>query len=167
MSRYGSLAEFELLRDCRDDIRVLPWADSANRQASIYQLKIERAEEERLRLNLEIQRLVTFMKDEELQINQHIAALKADSPLLAAELQSMLARRVRVNGIHHARISRIYTLQAYNGSRDPSVCIDQDITADVVTEGMEECIFAPDEDNAIGDQLDGLMMYLENLSLDL
>jgi len=107
------------------------------------------------------------MRDEEFQISRRIATLRTESPLLTAELHSMLSRRVRVNDIHRARISRIYTLQVYNGARDPGIRISQDSSStDIAAEGVEESIFTPDEDDAVGDQLDGLTTYLENLSLN-
>jgi len=54
ISAYGTLAEFSLLRECREDIWVQPWAQAANRQAGIYRLKLTRTNEERERLNIEI-----------------------------------------------------------------------------------------------------------------
>ncbi|KIM73179.1 hypothetical protein PILCRDRAFT_93190, partial [Piloderma croceum F 1598] len=53
VSAYGTLAEFSLLRECREDIRAQPWAQAVNRQAGIHHLKLTRAYEERERLNLE------------------------------------------------------------------------------------------------------------------
>jgi len=55
ISTYGSLAEFELLRESWEDIRSAPWADVKNRQAAVHSLRIERAKEEHERLNVEIQ----------------------------------------------------------------------------------------------------------------
>src|SRR5882762_2789617 len=80
---YGSLAEFELLRQCRHDIRSEPWTDSANRQAANYSLKIVRAKEEQERLNTEIQRLTTYMRDEETDFNKSLKSLKDTDPPLA------------------------------------------------------------------------------------
>ncbi|KAI0244935.1 hypothetical protein BJV78DRAFT_1143827 [Lactifluus subvellereus] len=61
VSTYDSLAEFELLQECRIDIRQQPWADTRNQQALLHHLKLECAEEERKRLNVEISCLVDWM----------------------------------------------------------------------------------------------------------
>jgi len=181
ISKYGSIAEFELLRECRDDIRALPWADSTNRQVAIYQLKLERADEEHRRLNVEIQRLVTSMRDEETDISLHIKALNMQAPWLAAELKDKLARHVQINNIHHARIQEIYSIRSYSGARGPGIRVGQ-MAGDVDTSDLQTCgtgsddggsgdsgdegIYPPDEDDFIGDQLDGLATYLEKLSLE-
>lgn len=49
-----SLAEFDLLRDARLDIRGLAWAQPANREAARLYHEIERAKEEKVWLNVEI-----------------------------------------------------------------------------------------------------------------
>ncbi|KAH9834663.1 uncharacterized protein C8Q71DRAFT_873190 [Rhodofomes roseus] len=59
-----SLAEFDLLRDARTDIRKEPWADRKNREAMNILFDMKRAEEEIERLNVEIPRLLTFMHDD-------------------------------------------------------------------------------------------------------
>jgi hypothetical protein len=170
ISQYGSLAEFELLRECRNDIRALPWADSTNCQAAIYELKIERAQEERNRLNVEIQRLVTSMKDEEQHFAQCIKALASDSALLGAELSMMLARRCQVHNINLIRISKIYNLKSYTGSQDPGTAVRKCHGAAAAEaldeENPDDYVFAADEDDVVGDQLDSLTTYLESLSLD-
>ncbi|KAJ7751846.1 hypothetical protein B0H14DRAFT_3096830 [Mycena olivaceomarginata] len=62
---YAFLAEFDLLREGREDIRTEPWALPAGPAAMDQHFKILRADEEIARLNVEIPRLVTFMADEE------------------------------------------------------------------------------------------------------
>jgi len=121
ISQYGSLAEFELLRESCTNIHALPWADSANRQAAIYQLKLECAHEERIQLNIEIQRLLTSMRDEEGELSQHAKDLNAWSPWLATELKNMLACHARLNDVHRTQIQQIFALHSYNGARVPGI----------------------------------------------
>jgi hypothetical protein len=155
----------------------MPWADSTNRQVAIYKLKLERANEECCRLNVEIQRLVTSMRDEEAELSQHIEALGARSPWLAAELTNLLARRVQMNDVHRTQLQEIFALSSYNGVRVPGTRVGQ-IAGDAEISDLQqpssrlddgnmggEDIYAPDEDDFIGEQLDGLATYLENLSL--
>jgi len=119
------------------------------------------------------------MRDEEADISQHIEALNMQSPWLAAELKDRLAWCVRVNNVHRACIWEIYSLRIYNGMQGPGIWVGQTAGGDVDTldlqthgtgldesgDAGEEGIYPPDEDDFIGDQLDGLAMYLENLSL--
>jgi len=53
---YTFLADFDLLRDARQDISDRPWATLAGRLAMDLHFKIERAHEEITRLNVEIRR---------------------------------------------------------------------------------------------------------------
>ncbi|KAI0261464.1 hypothetical protein BC834DRAFT_788886, partial [Gloeopeniophorella convolvens] len=110
---YESLAEFELLRECRDDIRQQPWADSVNRQAALYALKIERAKEEREHLNIEVARLVNWMKTEESLLAATIIQLGEDQSTLTTEVQDLLSRRLRQNELHRSRILQIYQLSHF------------------------------------------------------
>jgi hypothetical protein len=61
---YAFLAEFDLLREGREDIRAEPWALPAGRAAMDQHFKMVRAEEEIQRLDVEIPRLITYMADE-------------------------------------------------------------------------------------------------------
>jgi len=54
---------------------------------SILMLKIKRAHEERTRLNIEVQRLITAMRDEEADISQVLYIIWRDRRLACAELQ--------------------------------------------------------------------------------
>ncbi|KAH9972566.1 hypothetical protein BGW80DRAFT_1119934, partial [Lactifluus volemus] len=100
ISTYDSLVEFELLRECREDIRCQPWADAANRQASVHNLKLERAKEEQSRLNVEVARLVDWMSHEEITLKNCIVRLQESHSLLTVEVEEMLARRLRQNVAH-------------------------------------------------------------------
>lgn len=123
VSTYGSLAELDLLKECREDIRSHPWTDSKNRQAAIHTLKIERAKEERLRLNVEIRNPLTSMRDEEADLGYHIKHLQDSDPLLSAELSTLLARRRRMNQTHRARLEQIFSLPCFTGSKEPGTRI--------------------------------------------
>lgn len=181
VSTYGSLAEFELLKECRQDIRSLPWTDSKNRQAAIHTLKIERAKEERLRLNVEIRNLLTSMRDEEVDFNYHINRLQESDSLISAELRTVLARRQRMNNINRARLEKIFCLPCFTGSKEPGTRIGraEPMVVDGAGEGIgevnvidefdEEVVLddmgAADEDDAAGDLLDGVTEFISRMSL--
>ena len=49
-----SVADFDLLRDTRQDIRTLDWAQIANHEGTIMYFGLKRAKEEICHLNVEI-----------------------------------------------------------------------------------------------------------------
>ncbi|KAF5315642.1 hypothetical protein D9611_004979 [Ephemerocybe angulata] len=62
---YAFLADFDLLRVSREDIRARPWAQPINRAIMHKYFKIQRAREEIQRLDIEIRRVVTYIQDEQ------------------------------------------------------------------------------------------------------
>ena len=61
---YAFLADFDLLRDARQDISHRPWATPAGRLAMDLYYKISRAQEEVDRLDIEVRRVATYLRDE-------------------------------------------------------------------------------------------------------
>lgn len=61
---YGFIGEFDLLRHSRQDVRSEPWTQPARREATIKYLKLCRAQEELVRLNIEMWCLRTWIHDE-------------------------------------------------------------------------------------------------------
>ncbi|KAJ7797083.1 hypothetical protein B0H14DRAFT_2390128 [Mycena olivaceomarginata] len=61
---YAFLADFDILRDTRPDVQSKPWTRPAYRLAMDHYFKILRAREEIKRLNIEIRRVVTWIRDE-------------------------------------------------------------------------------------------------------
>ncbi|KAF7353123.1 hypothetical protein MSAN_01499700 [Mycena sanguinolenta] len=72
------LADFDLLRDARQDIRQEPWALPAGRAAMEQHFKILRAKEEIERLNIEIRGFVTYIGDEEAFLTREESALREE-----------------------------------------------------------------------------------------
>ncbi|KAJ6591458.1 hypothetical protein DFH09DRAFT_1244592 [Mycena vulgaris] len=61
---YAFLADFDILRDTRAEIQARPWTRPAYRLAMDRYFRILRAREEIKRLNVEIPRVVTWIRDE-------------------------------------------------------------------------------------------------------
>jgi len=184
ISTYGSLAEFELLRECWEDICLASWADSKNHQAAMHALKIERAKEERIRLNVEIQRLITYMRDDEADLQRTIDISHSQDPLLVPVLQRVQAQQIHMNNLHCMHIHRIGNLPCFTGSlvagqaeehpqfsgsaADSNVTntctlqIDEDEDSEEGEEGGE---MDATEDDWAGEQLDALNTFMLNLSL--
>lgn len=88
VQQYGYLAEFELLRHgSRDDITAKPWAQESNRQATMCQLRMARAQEEIQRLNIEIRRTLTWMLDDLAHHASVATELNDISPSVARAIQ--------------------------------------------------------------------------------
>jgi hypothetical protein len=118
----SSVAGFDLLRDTHSDIRRLPWADPARREAMMLYFGIQRAKEEIHRLNIEMRRLVTFMVDDHVNyvkaIRAHISPSLADLPL-AHELSTQLEYRSNINRHIVERLLKTTRLAGFSGSLLP------------------------------------------------
>ncbi|KZT16712.1 hypothetical protein NEOLEDRAFT_1027881, partial [Neolentinus lepideus HHB14362 ss-1] len=84
---YTFLGEFELLRHSRTDIRDAAWAQPAQREVTLKVLRLERAREEIQRLDIEAQRLRTFIWDEISTMNKCLTDLDMTDSGLAAEVR--------------------------------------------------------------------------------
>ncbi|KAJ7500264.1 hypothetical protein B0H11DRAFT_1714916, partial [Mycena galericulata] len=115
----ASLAEFDWLRETRQDIREQPWAQPARRQAMTLYFGLKRAEEEKVRLNVEICRLITAMLDDHVDYYRAIAANLIVSPILAHTLQAEWSSRTRVNRVIAARLAKTARLAGFTGSLFP------------------------------------------------
>ncbi|KAI0696074.1 hypothetical protein BC835DRAFT_1406027 [Cytidiella melzeri] len=94
---------WEQLIELSSDIRQLKWADPMHREATRLHFNIERAQEELVRCNVEMRRLLTFMYNEHFDYQRAIAAATPFDPPLAHELSTRWAERDRVN----AQISQL------------------------------------------------------------
>ncbi|OBZ67400.1 hypothetical protein A0H81_12567 [Grifola frondosa] len=98
LMEMASLAEFDILRDARHDIRMLPWAQRKNRLAMNTYFNVKRAREEIQRLNVEISRLFTAMLDEHADFQCAISESRVNNPALSHELLRRWRYRDRLNG---------------------------------------------------------------------
>lgn len=111
----ASLAEFDLLRDAREDVRDYPWAQRLNRQAMNLHFNIERAREEIARLNVELPRLFTSLVDRHFDVKVAIASLQDTDPALAYELQLRWEYDDRISARISARLYDTSRLEGFSG----------------------------------------------------
>ncbi|KAJ7772489.1 hypothetical protein B0H16DRAFT_1235981, partial [Mycena metata] len=105
---FAFLADFDLLRDGREDIRDELWAQPAGRVAMDQHFKLLRADEEITRLNLEIPRLVTHMRDEDaFLIYQERRLVREGNPALAHQVGVHRMERGRFNRLHMERLVKL------------------------------------------------------------
>ncbi|KZS91015.1 hypothetical protein SISNIDRAFT_414531, partial [Sistotremastrum niveocremeum HHB9708] len=114
--KYSFLAEFDLLRDARQNISTKPWADPVNRVIADSYFKVRRAEEEILRLNVEMRRLRVWMRDDEKSYEDAIKNLAESQPFLSAELNDLLRRLKMSHRIVSDSLDQVERIPGYTGS---------------------------------------------------
>ena len=100
-----------------EDIRSAPWAQPAQHEATLKYFKLCRAKEELERLDIEIQRLQSFIQHEGADLDAVVAKLTMTAPLLAQELQRHRILRSSINDIHIRRLNAIEQLPGFTGIR--------------------------------------------------
>jgi hypothetical protein len=124
---YAFLAEFDLLREGREDICTEPWALPAGRAAMDQHFKILRADEEIARLNVEIPRLVTFMADEEDFLVHHEARLQHEGRGgLALQVARYRMERARFNSVHLDRLAKLSKEEGFTASISRGISVSQE-----------------------------------------
>jgi hypothetical protein len=111
-----SLAEFDILRDVRQDVRQLQWAQPAHRHATRLHLRVKAARDEITRLNVEIQRLLTFMFDDYADHLLAIQRVKPSEPHLAHELAERNRDRQVINECIVNRLIQTSRLPGFSGT---------------------------------------------------
>ncbi|KAJ6498639.1 hypothetical protein DFH09DRAFT_1103086 [Mycena vulgaris] len=105
---YAFLADFDLLREGREDIRGERWAQPAGRAAMDQHYKLLRADEEIARLNIEIRRLVTYMTDEEVFLRREEGRLREEGKEgMAVQVGLLRMERERFTQVHMARLAKL------------------------------------------------------------
>jgi hypothetical protein len=139
---YAFLADFDLLREGREDIRSEPWAQPAGRVALDQHFKLLRADEEITRLNLEIPRLVTHMADEERFLVYHQRRLAGEGhAAMAHQVHRYRMERGRFDDLHRERLLKLSKEPGFTGSLLPGVSLSR-----------ERCV--PDVPPATNDDVD-------------
>jgi hypothetical protein len=116
---YSFVGDFSLLKTSREDIRLQDWARPAVREAMVKQFQLERAHEEIIRLNVEMRRLHTAIRDESENIAACIEELVCSGDtvdaLLAEEVRFRWELKSRVNALHVDRLHTIEETFGYSG----------------------------------------------------
>ncbi|KAG1831132.1 hypothetical protein EV424DRAFT_1525877 [Suillus variegatus] len=116
---YAFLADFDLLRDARADISQSLWSSPAARSAMDLHFKICRAREEISQLNIEVCRLVTYIRDEDNYLRVSEEQLKNTNPGLAHQISIVRNIRGRFNSHHLKRLQDISQLSGFSGTLTP------------------------------------------------
>ncbi|KAJ7708496.1 hypothetical protein B0H14DRAFT_3082218 [Mycena olivaceomarginata] len=115
---YAFLADFDILRDTRAEIQSRPWTRPAYRLAMDRYFKILRAREEIRRLNVEIPRVVTWIRDENRILRRKEAELNSG---MAVQVRLYRERRGRFDEAHMRRFWALARTPGFTGSVMPGV----------------------------------------------
>ena len=111
-----TVADFDLLRDTRQDVRTLEWAQAANREGMVMHFGIKRAKEEICRLNVEIRRLLTFLYDDYIDYYRAVTKHIITNPALASELSAQWSYRERLHEVIVKWLIQTSRLAGFSGS---------------------------------------------------
>ncbi|KAJ7898204.1 hypothetical protein B0H14DRAFT_3080808 [Mycena olivaceomarginata] len=111
---YAFLADFDLLREGREDIRSEPWAQPAGAPCHGSALQAPS-------LNIEIPCLITYMVDEE-------RFLAEGKEALAYQVKVQRVDRAHFNGVHLERLTKLSKEDGFTASISPGVSISKERT---------------------------------------
>lgn len=122
---YAFLADFDTLRDCRDDINKRPWANPGSRTLMDDYFEVLRAKEEIVRLNVEIQRVVTYLHDEEHFLLSKEQEIRKVDPILAHQIKRLQSERLRFSSLHMQHFHKLSSFPAFSGCLNLGQSLDR------------------------------------------
>ncbi|KAG6808178.1 hypothetical protein H0H92_005145 [Tricholoma furcatifolium] len=140
---YAFLSDFELLRNCREDVRLRAWARPSARLAMDKYFRMERAREEIDRLNIEIQRVMTHMRDEEAYLIAKEREVARTDTELTYHVRRYRKERTRFYPTHRRRFAKLASNPNFSGTLAPGTPIDTSLllppdSMDVDDTGVDE-----------------------------
>lgn len=169
---YSSLAEFDILRDTRGTVQSRIWAQPSYRAAMAYYFKMKCARKEIKRLNIEITRLRSFIRDDTALHSYTITALRSTNPGLATVLSHQWELRARVNLVHLARLNALACIPGYTGTTACGMRIGQSYL-DAELPGVEDSLREMDidgeaavdlsDDEGLQDALNAVSDFISNV----
>ncbi|KAJ7729123.1 hypothetical protein B0H14DRAFT_3169252 [Mycena olivaceomarginata] len=131
---YTFLADFDILRDTRVEVQSRPWTRPPYRLAMDTYFKIERAKEEITRLNIEIRRFVTWIRDEGRFLRDREAALRSSEGkteeqaeadlLLAVQTKLYRRQRSRFDDQHMEILQKLAKMKGFTGNLSPGQAVE-------------------------------------------
>lgn len=135
--RYVSFGEFDILRESQYDPTSFPWMRSAERTATVLHFKRSRAQEEIVRLNIEIRRLYSFMETEEKAWKNIVSTLQHSQPFLSFQAAKRLKHIVALNQLHDIRLAKLSLVRGYSGPNPLGCSMRTDEDEDTETDNDE------------------------------
>ncbi|KAG8919151.1 hypothetical protein FRC02_001856 [Tulasnella sp. 418] len=161
------VAEFDLLRDVRRDIRNEPWAKPKNRFLTDQYFRYRRAEEEIKRLNTEIARIHNWIHQEAELYHYTVAQLQQSDPFLAKELELRQSYQLLVHSSIRHHLIQTESLEGFSGNR---TSVSRQVTGQVrqghssTTPADAEPSERMDETEDEADRVDEVMHAIDRLA---
>jgi hypothetical protein len=118
---YAFVSEFDILAETHEDVQKRPWAQPAARMLMDQFFKIKHAKEEIERLNIEIRRIITFIRDEEDFLRSMEARLREENPEVSYQLLLRRHRFELANTEHLRRLEKLRSVAGLTGSLSPGI----------------------------------------------
>ena len=148
---YCTFSEFEILKHSDHDVLSKQWATLANRQAANKYFKIERAEEEIHRCNVEVARVQAWVDEDDMVMSGAVADHEGSDPVFAAHLKVLQIQRRHVNDHLRTRLEQIYKLPGYSGpphvSASSAPPLPSAVPSSTLTTGVEDRVDGDHIDN--------------------
>ncbi|KAJ7343986.1 hypothetical protein DFH08DRAFT_962126 [Mycena albidolilacea] len=178
---YAFLAEFDLLREGRDNTRDGPWALPAGRVAMDQHFKMLCVDEEIERLNLEIPRLLTYMADEREFLVYHEERLRKEgNTALAYQVRAHCLEYGHFDDLHRQRLNKLakepgftallsHDVSVSTKRRVPTGASEQYPGADIeMPDAIDACVRRPqnadeEEEEEEQDNMDAVAEAFENI----
>ncbi|KAJ7663692.1 hypothetical protein B0H14DRAFT_3102631 [Mycena olivaceomarginata] len=150
-------ADFDILRDTRDEVQSRPWTRPAYRLAMDSYFKLCRAREEIQRLNIEIRRVNRFLLDQEESLRSEEGKSPED-----AEMDRLLAVQVKLYRERRGRFQKLAHLNGFTGTIRSGTAVERagsevlEDAMDLDVDGVEE----EDSDDQGGDEPDEVISSL-------
>ncbi|KAJ7484571.1 hypothetical protein FB451DRAFT_1169614 [Mycena latifolia] len=162
---YAFLADFDILRDTRAEIQACPWTRPAYRLALDKYFRIQRAKEEIRRLNIEIHRVIAWIRDEDHTLQRKGRELRC------SEGKSEEQHRGRFDDAHMHRFWALAKMPGFSGSIVPGTAVEvlQAGKMDVDNEDGDEVGREEGEDEgdeARDAEVSGLLYRISMLTVD-
>ena len=149
---YCTFSKFEILKHSDHDVLSKEWATLANRQAANKSFKLERAEEEIRRCNVEVARVQAWVDEEDTVMSRAVADHEGSDPAFAAHLKVLQIQRRHVNDHLRTRLEQIYKLPGYSGPPHIATSSAPPAPSTTLRRGVEDCVDGDHVDN--DDELD-------------
>ncbi|KAG9092876.1 hypothetical protein FRC06_011763, partial [Ceratobasidium sp. 370] len=115
LTDHAYLANFDFLKYSEHGAQDAEWSRPVNRRCVEAWQKIERAREEITRLNIEIRRVYTHLRDEEDFLAHQYNSIKSSQPALAHALLARMQLAVRANQRIRRDLESISSLKGFTG----------------------------------------------------
>ncbi|EIW82713.1 hypothetical protein CONPUDRAFT_163795 [Coniophora puteana RWD-64-598 SS2] len=127
VTQYRFLADIDLLRRGRQDVSKRAWSTPAARYLMDESFKILRAEEEIDRLNVEVRRVATYLRDEMEYLHGCEERARPTHPFLAHQIALLRGERDRFTQQHADRLHQIANLEGFTGTIEPGTSVHREL----------------------------------------